>query len=144
MYYNPFDIAKYSDEQLVEQIKKLLDECDDEAESVTEMSENIMKLSDVLYIYGELQTRTSKEYSLVKYQNDIREVKLAHDIKKESDEKATASYFNALAQERMIIDYTREVELKENVDKLKLAYDATQEKINAIKKKMEAKRFEFN
>ena len=69
MYYNPFDIGKYSDEQLVEQIKKLLEECNDEAESVTEMSENIMKLSDVLYIYGELQTRTSKEYSLVKYQH---------------------------------------------------------------------------
>ena len=103
-----------------------------------------MRLSDVLYIYGELQTRASKEYSLVKYQNGIREVKLSHDLKKDSDEKANASYFNALAQEQMIIDFQREVELKTNVDKLKLAYDATQEKINALKKKMEAKRFEYN
>ena len=144
MYYNPFDISKYTDEQLVKHIEKLLKECDDTSENATDLAEDVLRLSDVLYIYGELQTRTSKEYSLVKYQNGIKEIKLAHELKSKSDEKAAASYFSALAQEQMVIDYMRETELKANVDRYKLAYDATQEKINAIKKKIDSKRYEFN
>lgn len=143
MIYNPFDVSKYTDEIIVERIKNLIDRCDDNADSVSGMTENVMNLTDVLYLYGELLTRAQKEYSLLKFQNNTKEVQLAYTLKKNTQEKFPISYFNALAQQQMMEDRTREIELQQNANRFKYAYDATQEKINAIKKKIEATKYEF-
>lgn len=143
MIYNPFDVSKYTDEIIVERIKNLIDRCDDNADSVGGMTENVMNLTDVLYLYGELLTRAQKEYSLLKFQNNTKEVQLAYTLKKNTQEKFPISYFNALAQQQMMEDRTREIELQQNANRFKYAYDATQEKINAIKKKIEASKYEF-
>lgn len=52
-------------------------------------------------------------------------------------------YFNNLAQEKMLEDRKKEYELQLTTTRLKLAYDATQEKINAVKKKIDAMKYEF-
>lgn len=144
MIFNPFDVCKLPDEILVEQIKNSINKCNDEADSVAGMSENLMNLTDVLYIYGELLTRAQRDYSLLKYQNNTEEIQLAGKLKKESTEKQTATYFNAMAQQLMLEKRTKEFDLQQNVTRLKYAYDATQEKINAIKKKMDASKYEFS
>lgn len=143
MYYNPYEISKYSDKQLVDQIKKIIDQCDDTKDSVSALTDDVMRLTDVLYIYGELYTRAQKEYSLLKYENGIEETQIAYKKKAESKEKFPITYFNTLAQQEMLDKKKSEIDLQLNVNRLKYAYDATQEKINALKKKIESKKYEY-
>ena len=116
MMYTPFNINTVSDETLVEQIGSLLNSCDEDADTPYELSENVIKLTDILYIYGELYARAQRAYALEKFQNSSNETLLAHK---------------------------GEYDLQLNVSRLKYAYDATQEKINAIKKKIDAAKYDY-
>lgn len=141
--YSPFNINSIKDETLVEQIEHLLSECNEGAETPMELSDNVVRMTDVLYIYGELLTRAQKEYSLAKYQNNSNEVQLAYKLKAESTEKMPITYFNSLAQIQMFDERKKEIDLQLNVNRLKYAYDATQEKINAIKKKIDSSKYDY-
>ena len=141
--YSPFNINSIEDEQLVKQIERLLANCNEEADTPMELSENVIKMTDVLYIYGELLTRAQREYSLAKYQNNSNEVQLAYKLKGETTEKFPITYFNSLAQIQMLDERKKEMDLQLNVNRLKYAYDATQEKINAIKKKIDSSKYDL-
>lgn len=140
--FNPFNLAKTSEEDLVKKIDELLGEINEDYELMSELSNNVMILSDILPIYGELQARLQKEYSLAKYQNSIKETKIAYELKAECATKYPMSYFNAMAQERMIEERREEMELQMRAQQMKYAFEATQEKINAVKKKIESIKFE--
>lgn len=142
MIYNPFNIQGLKDEALVEHIKDLVDEYDDNADTTVALSDNVMLLSDVLYIYGELLARVQKQYSLAKYENGITETKIAYQLKSETAEKYPMAYFNAMAQEQNLDARREEFELQKKQTELKYAYDATEEKINAIKKKIDSIKYE--
>lgn len=143
MMYTPFNINTVSEETLVEQIESLLNSCDEEVDTPYELSENVIKLTDILYIYGELYARAQRAYALEKFQNSTNETLLAHKLKSESTEKMPVGYFSALAQQQMLEQKKDEYDLQLNVSRLKYAYDATQEKINAIKKKIDAAKYDY-
>lgn len=143
MKYTPFNINAVTDKTLVEQIGYLIDACDENVDTPYELSENVVKLTDVLYIYGELYARAQKDYALTKFQNSSEETLLAHKLKTESNEKMPVGYFNALAQQQLLDKKKDEFDLQLNMSRLKYAYDATQEKINAIKKKIDASKYDY-
>lgn len=141
--YSPFNVKNLDDEYLVKQIEKLIDDCDESVETPMELSENVIRMTDVLYLYGELLTRVQKEYSMQKYLNGTSETQLAYKLKSECKEKYPIGYFNAMAQIQMKEDKEKEINLQMNVSRLKYAYDATQEKINAIKKKIDSSKYDY-
>lgn len=140
---NPFYVENLNEETLIERITELADMYNDDAGSMTELSENVLLLTDIIYLYGELLSRVQKEYSLAKYENNILETKTAYRLKAETTEKYPISYFNSLAQEAILEERKREFELQRKQTELKYAYDATQERINAIKKKIDSMKFEY-
>lgn len=140
--FNPFNLAKCTDEDLIKRIETLLSKINENGDMIGELSNTVIILSDVLPIYGELTTRLQKEYSLTKYENGIKETKIAYELKSQSTTKLPVSYFNALAQEKMLEDKKKEFELQMKTQQMKYAFEATQEKINAIKKKMDSIKFE--
>lgn len=142
MHYNPFDIKNISEDKIVKHIKDLINSLSED-DNISALSENVVKLSDVLYLYGELLVRAQKEYSLIKYQNNTKEVALAYKKKSETKEKYPMTYFSNLSQIEMENDYKQEIDAQMNVNRLKYAYEATQERINAIKKKIDSKKYEF-
>lgn len=143
MIYNPFEIARVSEDQLVNQVKFLVNKCNENEKNESDFTQMVLDLTDVLYIYGELYARAQKDYSLKKYNNNTTETSLAYKLKAEATEKMPIGYFNNLAQEKMLEDRKKEYELQLTTTRLKLAYDATQEKINAVKKKIDAMKYEF-
>lgn len=143
MIYNPFEISRVSEEELVKQVKILVNRCNENEKDAIDFTQVVLDLTDVLYIYGELYARAQKDYSLKKYTNNTTETSLAYKLKSESNEKMPISYFNNLAQEKMLDDRKKEYELQLTTTRLKLAYDATQEKINAVKKKIDSLKYEF-
>ena len=102
-----------------------------------------MYLTDVLFLYGEMRSRNQERYSLLKYENDIKEKELIEELKKASTEKKTADFYKMEAAKQMKKDMEAEFKAQGDVKRLELAYDATQEKINAVKKKIEALKYEF-
>lgn len=143
MIYNPFEIQQTSEEELVNAIKILVEKCNENEQEMSDFATTVIDLTDVLYIYGELYARTQKDYLLKKYNNNTKEAKLEYQIKKEATEKGSSSYYKAIAQEKMLKDREEEYNLQLSATRLKLAYDSTQEKINALKKKIDAMKYEF-
>lgn len=142
MNYNPFDIKNLSEEDIIKHIKRLIDSCN-EREDISGLSENVIKMADVLYLYGELYSRYQKELALIKYHNDTKEVALAYKKKGKSNEKLPMAYWNNIAKTEMEEDFKKEVDAQLNVNRLKYAYEATQEKINTIKKKIDSKKYDL-
>lgn len=143
MYFDPFTVSQLTDEKIVEIITSSVAKCKPEAETVTELTENIMYLTDVLFLYGEMRSRNQERYSLLKYENDIKEKELVEELKKASTEKKAADFYKMEAAKQMKKDMEAEFKAQGDVKRLELAYDATQEKINAVKKKIEALKYEF-
>ena len=76
-FYNPFNIQKLSNEELIEHVNVLLDKYDDEADTEYLLSQNVLYLTDVLFIYAELVSRYQQDYNFLKYQNDLSETKIS-------------------------------------------------------------------
>lgn len=87
MIYNPFEIARVSEEQLVNQVKFLVNKCNENEKNESDFTQMVLDLTDVLYIYGELYARAQKDYSLKKYNNNTTETSLAYKLKAEATEK---------------------------------------------------------
>lgn len=141
-YYNPFNLQKMTSEELVLNANSLIDKCDDEADTEFRLSQNVLFLTDVLFIYAELVSRYQHDYNFTKYQNDISETKIACELKQNSTEKHTASYYNMLAQEQMMELRRKEFEMQRRYNEMKLSLEATKEKINGIKKQIDSIRSE--
>jgi len=142
--FNPFNLQNETDDNIIDKITSIMDEIDEEADTMVVLSDNVILLTDVIYLYGELIARLQKKSALLKMQNNNEESLLAHKLKKEwKDGKAPAlSYFSTQASIMMAEKREEEIEITSQLTRIKYAYDATEEKINAVKKKIESIRYE--
>ena len=145
--FNPFDLPNATQEQLTNEVKKLIDAIDENADTPVTLSENVLIYSQLLYLYGEIRVRCQKAYSMVKLENKNKELILLNDIKdewsKDHDGKApTAKYFEAKVALQMKEDRLKEIKCAEQVERFDNAYDATKEKMNAVKRKIDSIRYE--
>ena len=148
--FNPFEIKKKSEIELkniYEQVyKELLDECN----TMFEYAHNIEVYSNLNYIIGEIVARLQKDVielkTKIRIDTAITQTNERKNWNSEVDGKPPAiSYFEALATRFSQDDINRLADKECSLMRFKNAYKSTEEKINALKKKMESIKFEeFN
>lgn len=145
--FNPFNIKDVSDKELKNMYSEVFKQLIEEPNSMFEYSHNIEVYSNLEYIVGEVIARLTKETIELKTRIKIdTAINTADERKNWNDGKAPAmAYFEALAT-RMSKDDINMLATKEcSLARFKNAYKSIEEKINAIKRKMEAVKFEeFN
>lgn len=148
--FNPFQIKKKNEVELkdiYEQVyKELLDECN----TMFEYAHNIEVYSNLNYIIGEIVARLQKDVielkTKIRIDTAITQTNERKNWNTEVDGKPPAiSYFEALATRFSQDDINRLADKECSLMRFKNAYKSTEEKINALKKKMESIKYEeFN
>lgn len=146
--FNPFNLSKVTEEAICEQIDVIASRFKPEADTPFDVAHNIEIGANIMGLEGEIIARYTRMYNSAKLENDKAEMLMAHKLRKEwdveRDGKAPAmSYFEARAVERYQVSREKEFKLYESLTRFKYAYQSTEAKTNAWKKKLEAMRYEI-
>ena len=144
--FNPFMLMTSSDEELskvINDLAKLYRFSDIPYDIVF----NIELESDLLMIYGEFIARLQERADLKKIEADNMRDKAVYNLRtdwvKTSQEKAPAmSYFEAQAEDLVKEIRTKQIEAESMLTRFKKAYSSLETKQNALKKKLEATKYE--
>lgn len=148
--FNPFRIKELEAKELqliYEKVyKQLLDECN----TMYEYAHNIEVYSNLNYIIGEIIARLQKDVielkTKIKIDTAITQTEERKHWNNEVNGKAPAmTYFEALATRISQDNINRLADKECSLMRFKNAYKSTEEKINALKKKLESIKYEeFN
>lgn len=148
--FNPFEIRKKSEIELKNIYEAVYNELLEECNTMYEYAHNIEVYSNLNYIIGEIIARLQRDVielkTKIKIDTAITQTEERKNWNVDVDGKAPAmAYFEALST-RFSQDNINKLADKEcSLTRFKNAYKSTEEKINAIKKKMESIKFEeFN
>lgn len=145
--FNPFNIKNKTSKDLRDMYSNVFQQLLEEPNTMYEYAHNLEVYSNLNYIIGEVIARLTKDVIELKTKIKIdTAINTTEERKHWSDGKPPAmSYFEGVAT-RMSKDDINSLADKEcSLARFKNAYKSTEEKINAIKKKMEAVRYEeFN
>ena len=146
--FNPFAIQNAGSKEIADTYSKLQSELIENADTGFLISKNIELYANMNYLIGEMIARMQQEYDLLKTEISIKENKQIYELRKswksESKEKAPAmSYFEAQAKEYVKEDSKKLAELGARLFRFKKAYESIDSKQNALKKKIEAIRYEI-
>lgn len=149
--FNPFELKKVKDNNEIaklygEVFKTLIEE----PNTMYEYSHNIEVYSNLNYIIGECIARLTKD--LIELKTKIEINKAIHMVeerkrweKEEVIKPPAISYFEALGTRFCQDDINLLAQKESDLKRFKNAYTSTEEKLNALKKKQDAIRFEeFN
>lgn len=145
--FNPFNIKNKTDRELKEMYNEVFKQLNDEPNSMFEYSHNVEVYSNLEYIIGEVIARLTKDVLELKTKIKIDTAINTTEARKAwSDGKPPAmSYFEALATRVSKDDINLLADKECSLARFKNAYKSTEEKINAIKRKMESIKYEeFN
>ena len=145
--FNPFLIKDISNRQLQETYQQTYDKLIEEPNSMYEYAHNIEVYSNLNYIIGEVIARLTKDIIELKTQIEIdRAIKTTEERKNwntERDGKAPAmAYFEALGTRFCKDSINRLADKECSLKRFKNAYTSTENKINALKKKLESIKYE--
>lgn len=148
--FNPFNIKKISEKDLesmyLEVHKKLIDE----PNAMYEYAYNIEVYSNLNYIIGEIIARLTRDLINLKTDIQIKSATKSVEERKnwntERDGKQPAmAYFEALGTKFCEADIKLLADKECSLKRFKNAYTSMEEKINALKKKLDSIKFEeFN
>ena len=146
-FFNPFLMETASDSDLVRELNNLAGRYIYEDKTPNEVAFNINLESDMLMIYGEFIARFQREAELSKLDANILEAKSTYQLRKDwvatSNEKPPAmSYFEAQGEEISKSLRTTQINAESMLTRFKKAYTSLETKQNALKKKLEAMRYE--
>lgn len=146
--FNPFTIQKADSNQIAETYINLQKELIDNADTGFNIAKNIEIYANMNYLLGEMIARIQQEYDLLKTEISITENKQIYIQRKQwqemQKEKPPAmSYFEAMASEFVKEDKKKLAELGARLFRFKKAYESIDSKQNALKKKIEAIRYEI-
>ena len=146
--FNPFTIQKADDKKIADTYCQLQDKIINGADTGYSISENIEIYANMNYLLGEMIARIQQEYDLLKTKISIEENKKVYELRTEwsnaNKEKAPAmSYFEAQAKEQVQEESKELAELGARLFRFKKAYESIDSKQNALKKKIEAIRYEI-
>lgn len=148
--FNPFEIKKKSEIELKEIYEAVYNELLDEPNTMYEYAHNIEVYSNLNYIIGEIIARLQKDVialeTKIKIDTAIVQTEERKKWNTEVDGKPPAiAYFEALATRFSQDNINRLADKKCSLTRFKNAYKSTEEKINALKKKLDSIRYEeFN
>lgn len=146
--FNPFTIQNANSQQIADTYSKLQNELVENADTGFLISKNIEIYANMNYLIGEMIARIQQEYDTLKTDISIQENKQVYMQRKQwqetQKEKAPAmSYFEAMAKEFVKEDSKKLAELGARLFRFKKAYESIDSKQNALKKKIEAIRYEI-
>ena len=148
--FNPFEIKKKTEIELKNIYEAVYNELLDEPNVMYEYAHNIEVYSNLNYIIGEIIARLQKDVieleTKIKIDTAITQTEERKNWNSDLNGKPPAiSYFEALATRFCQDSINRLADKKCSYMRFKNAYKSTEEKINALKKKMESIKFEeFN
>lgn len=146
--FNPFTIQNADSEKIASTYSNLQNELTNNADTGFEIAKNIEIYANMNYLIGEMIARIQQEYDTLKTEISITENKQIYIHRKQwqetQSEKAPAmSYFEAMAKEFVKEDSKKLAELGARLFRFKKAYESIDSKQNALKKKIEAIRYEI-
>ena len=144
--FNPFLLMTSTDEELSKVINDLASQYR-QTDLGYDIAFNISLESDLLTIYGEFIARLQEQADLLKIEADNQRDKNVYKLRKDwtetSSEKAPAmSYFEAQAEDSVHDVRVKQKRAEAMLTRFKRAYSSLETKQNALKKKMEAMKYE--
>lgn len=146
--FNPFTIQNADSQKIADTYTNLQKEIIENADTGFQISKNIEIYANMNYLIGEMIARLQQEYDTLKTDISIQENKQIYMQRKQwqetQKEKPPAmSYFEAMAKEFVKEDSKKLAELGSRLFRFKKAYESIDSKQNALKKKIEAIRYEI-
>lgn len=146
--FNPFTIQNADSQKIADTYTNLQKEIIENADTGFQISKNIEIYANMNYLIGEMIARLQQEYDTLKTDISIAENKQVYMQRKQwqetQKEKPPAmSYFEAMAKEFVKEDSKKLAELGSRLFRFKKAYESIDSKQNALKKKIEAIRYEI-
>ena len=146
--FNPFTIQNADSQKIADTYSNLQKELIENADTGFDIAKNIEIYANMNYLLGEMIARIQQEYDTLKTEISIQENKQVYMQRKQwqetQKEKAPAmSYFEAMAKEFIKEDSKKLAELGARLFRFKKAYESIDGKQNALKKKIEAIRYEI-
>jgi len=147
--FNPFNIHTTSVEQLSEEYVKILETIKDDDGIPFIIADNIEKYANLYVIIGEMIARYKREVDdakqSIKQQETLQIYKQRDSWIASHDGKPPAmSYFEARAYDQVKVEYQELNATQEKYKRFLNAWESTDAKIQALKKKYEAKKYELN
>ena len=146
--FNPFTIQNANSQKIADTYTNLQKEIIENADTGFQISKNIEIYANMNYLIGEMIARLQQEYDTLKTDISIQENKQVYMQRKQwqetQKEKPPAmTYFEAMAKEYVKEDSKKLAELGARLFRFKKAYESIDSKQNALKKKIEAIRYEI-
>lgn len=146
--FNPFTIQNADSQKIADTYSNLQKEIVENADTGFQISKNIEIYANMNYLIGEMIARIQQEYDTLKNNISIVENKQVYKQRRQwqetQKEKPPAmSYFEAIAKEYVKDDSKKLAELGARLFRFKKAYESIDSKQNALKKKIEAIRYEI-
>lgn len=147
--FNPFQIKKKTEVELKNIYEEVYKQLENDCNTMYEYAHNIEVYSNLNYIIGEIIARLQKDVmelkAKIKIDTAITQVEERNKWNTEYGKPPAISYFEALATRFSQDDINKLAEKECSLMRFKNAYNSTEEKINALKKKMESIKYEeFN
>lgn len=145
--FNPFMLQTSDNDELSREIDRLAQKYKYNDDTMGGIIYNINLESDLLTIYGEFIARYQKDYELLKLSANNRRDKAMYQLRKDwastSNEKPPAmSYFEAQAEDLVSDERTKQIQAESMLTRFKNAYKSLETKQNALKKSLEAFKYE--
>lgn len=144
--FNPFKIRNAEDKELQSLYNEVFEELLEDPNTMYEYAHNIEVYSNLNYIVGECIARLTKSLIELKTKIEIDKaikcVEERNNWNEEDGKKPAISYFEALATRFCEKDIQTLAKKESELKRFKNAYTSVEEKLNALKKRMEAVKYE--
>lgn len=146
--FNPFTIETSTEQEIADTYTELMNRLFEEQDTPGQIAHNIEIYSNLMFLCGEMTARITEQYDLVKTDKDIKEDQAIYTYRnrwvEENEEKPPAiAYFESMAKQTVIKQYEELAYLGAKLTRFKKAYESLEQKMNALKKKLEAIKYEI-
>ena len=148
--FNPFNIKQASNNDLRDAYNEVYNGLIEEPNTMFEYSHNIEVYSNLNYIVGECIARLTEDLIEIKTKIEVNKAINAVEERRKWDteeygKQPAMSYFEALGTRFCEEDIKLLAQKEGNLRRFKNAYQSTEDKLNALKKRMESIKYEeFN
>lgn len=146
--YSPYEMKRATDEEIEQEVMSLIHAYNNDADTPFQLSENIEIISNINSLYGEVISRLQLGYDQLKFETDNKIDKNTVELRNQwvadhPKEKAPAmAYFEANARTLEEDKVKRYLKLKSDLNKFIKAYDSMENRMNAVKRKQDAIKYE--
>lgn len=144
--FNPFNLKNWENQQIKDQLDILIEKYNEDADTMSGLALNIENLANQNVLIGEMVSRLTEEYICMKAELEANENVLIVTLRSDwngSGKAPAMKFFEAQASVAYEGDRKELAKKESDMKRFKIAYDSIGEKINAIKKRMEAIKYEI-